>query len=366
MADLKLGFIKPVGADQVVVEGKYVKGGYLVVATTAEMNALITEGQESIVVGSLCYCQATDKFYSYTASGWIESIYTKTQIETALAAKQETLVSGTNIKTVNGQNILGSGDLPAGLVDDVQQNGVSIVENKIANIILETGLGQDSSNSATVTAIRAFVNSSIEASAAYYITSNAAGDAFATKAALDAGPWYYAGHTRTPTRNDYAIVTADETHENKSARYCYTENQWAFQYTFNMSFTQAQVNAINSGITAAKVALYDAHLIDQANPHAVTKDQVGLGNVGNFKAVSTEASQGLTDTEKGNARTNINAEDVANKTTVLSSSSTDVQYASAKVVYDNLALKVDKETGKSLAEEFTDQEIQDIWDEVFT
>ena len=39
----------------------------------------------------------------------------------------------------------------------------------------------------------------------------------------------------------------------------------------------------------------------------VTKSDVGLGNVGNFKAVSTEASQGLTDTEKSNARANIGA-----------------------------------------------------------
>ena len=51
---------------------------------------------------------------------------------------------------------------------------------------------------------------------------------------------------------------------------------------------------------------YD-HVNNTSNPHGVTKAQVGLGNVGNFKAVSTEASQGLTDTEKGNARTNIGA-----------------------------------------------------------
>lgn len=40
---------------------------------------------------------------------------------------------------------------------------------------------------------------------------------------------------------------------------------------------------------------------------AVTLDKsdVGLSNVGNFKAVSTSANQGLTDTEKLNARTNI-------------------------------------------------------------
>lgn len=37
-------------------------------------------------------------------------------------------------------------------------------------------------------------------------------------------------------------------------------------------------------------------------------NEVGLGNVGNFKAVSTVASQGLSDTEKSNARTNIGAQ----------------------------------------------------------
>lgn len=40
---------------------------------------------------------------------------------------------------------------------------------------------------------------------------------------------------------------------------------------------------------------------------SITKSDVGLGNVGNFKAVSTDASQGLTDTEKENARENIGA-----------------------------------------------------------
>lgn len=35
------------------------------------------------------------------------------------------------------------------------------------------------------------------------------------------------------------------------------------------------------------------------------KSEVGLGNVGNFKAVSTESGQELTDQEKANARANI-------------------------------------------------------------
>lgn len=40
----------------------------------------------------------------------------------------------------------------------------------------------------------------------------------------------------------------------------------------------------------------------------LSASDVGLGNVGNFKAVSTVASQGLTDTEKANARANIGAQ----------------------------------------------------------
>lgn len=43
------------------------------------------------------------------------------------------------------------------------------------------------------------------------------------------------------------------------------------------------------------------------NPHRTTKSDVGLGNVGNFKAVSTVANQGLSNTEKSNARSNIGA-----------------------------------------------------------
>ena len=39
----------------------------------------------------------------------------------------------------------------------------------------------------------------------------------------------------------------------------------------------------------------------------LTPTNIGLGNVGNFKAVSTVASQGLTNTEKSNARANIGA-----------------------------------------------------------
>jgi len=62
----------------------------------------------------------------------------------------------------------------------------------------------------------------------------------------------------------------------------------------------------NIKINGTETTVY-THPGSGTNPHGTTKSDVGLGNVGNFKAVSTAASQGLTDTEKSNARANIGA-----------------------------------------------------------
>ena len=55
--------------------------------------------------------------------------------------KQETLVSGTNIKTINNQSLLGSGNITiqgggGGTVTDVEVNGVSVVSGGVAEIDL--------------------------------------------------------------------------------------------------------------------------------------------------------------------------------------------------------------------------------------
>ena len=55
--------------------------------------------------------------------------------------KQDALVSGTNIKTINNQSILGSGNINisggGGTATDVQINGTSITLNNVANIVTE-------------------------------------------------------------------------------------------------------------------------------------------------------------------------------------------------------------------------------------
>lgn len=113
-----------------------------------------------------------------------------------------------------------------------------------------------------------FVNSSLNSITAFYITKNADGDQFNSKAELDSATEFYSGgEVRVPTRNDYCIVLEDETKENSTTRYIYQNNQWEFQYIVNETpLTSEQIKAINSGITPELVTkLQDIDLTDYAD-----------------------------------------------------------------------------------------------------
>ena len=148
-----------------------------------------------------------------------------------------------------------------------------------------------------------------------YITSDINGNPFATKADLDnAIVWYNNGESVLPNKNDYTIVTSDESRtiggQNPTTRYVCVgiENErpvWDFQYVVNNTdFTEEQLAAINSGITENKVNEYDIcesiliyHVLNENNPHGVTKNQIGLDNVDNTsdinKPISTATQNAL-------------------------------------------------------------------------
>ena len=201
-------------------------------------------------------------------------------------------------------------------------NIAQITTNK-NNISTINGKIPSAATSSNQLADKAFVNSSINAIAAYYITSDVEGDAFATKAALDTGPYYHDGSARTPTENDYAIVAADETHSNACTRYSYTGSQWSFQYIVNDTpFTQAQINAINSGITDTKVSNYDTHVAD-TTIHVTTTDK----NTWNSKqAAITGAASTITSSDLTASRALVS--NSSGKVAVSSVTSTELGYVS--------------------------------------
>lgn len=73
-----------------------------------------------------------------------------TATQTAINTKQNTLVSGTNIKTVNGNSILGSGDLTVG-VNYTAGTGISIASNVITNTVPDQIVSLTGANNLSVT-----------------------------------------------------------------------------------------------------------------------------------------------------------------------------------------------------------------------
>lgn len=108
----------------------------------------------------------------------------------------------------------------------------------------------------------------IAAVEAKQLYANATQGQFATKAALTGATKYYNadGTEATPTKNDVAYVLADESHDGKSAKYVVASVSgstitWGFVITFSTStFSQAQMDAINSGVTSTKREGYDTHV----------------------------------------------------------------------------------------------------------
>ena len=167
-------------------------------------------------------------------------------------------------------NIEVQADLIEKLDQKASQEQVDGIEEKIPA----------SATSENQLADKAFVNSSINNYAAFYLTKNANGDAFGTYGEmLLTGKFWNAGVERIPTKNDYLIVLEDETKTTAlgvrpTTRYVYQgewpTGQFEFQYIVNnTSLTQAQVDAINSGITKSIV---DSMVIPSTTHPGYAKD----------------------------------------------------------------------------------------------
>lgn len=86
--------------------------------------------------------------------------YTKTEVDAALSGKQETLVSGTNIKTINNQSILGDGNITIeqGSVD---QTIISGSTNAVAGGAVYDGLAGKQATLVSGTNIKTVGNTSV-------------------------------------------------------------------------------------------------------------------------------------------------------------------------------------------------------------
>ena len=203
---------------------------------------------------------------THTPTKWVlyDKIHTM-DVEIGNKAADNTVVKLTWNQTINGEKTFWTSPVVPSKTTDATNTWTAIAtEAQVYNVAEDVSDINDLIPSAATPtnqlADKDFVNDSINSVTAYYITKNAQWDQWATYAELAAATTFYSGWVlRTPTKNDYTIVLADENHDNATTRYIYN-SWWEYQYTVNeTALTQAQLNALNSGITAAKVSTYDGY-----------------------------------------------------------------------------------------------------------
>ena len=202
------------------------------------------------------------------------------------------------------------------VLEGIQIDGTNQkITNKKVNLITTSS----SNPSDSAFALKGFVNSSINALAAFYITKDADGNPFSTHAELmGATTFYSGGEVRVPTRNDYAIVLKDEVNggaTHNSTRYTYN-NGWEFQYIFNYQFTQAQIDALNSGITATNVSQIATNKSDIAT---INNSAVMKSGINSTKVATYDAYDGRITTAQNKADTNANSIATINNSAVMKS-----------------------------------------------
>ena len=240
--------------------------------TKAIFQTALTNGQQPIIYIPFV---TRDEMEQYVGDGKLTFTKDGAQIGSFTANQKNDLSIELPNSGVWGQitgNIEDQQDLIQKLNDKASQEQVDAIEQKIP-------AAADASNQL---ADKAFVNSSINNYAAFYLTKNANGDAFGTYAELtSATKFWNAGVEKTPTKNDYLVVLQDETKTtalgvDPTTRYTYQgewpTGQFEFQYIVNnTALTQAQIDAINSGITKS---IIDKLVVPSPNNPGWAQDSV--------------------------------------------------------------------------------------------
>jgi hypothetical protein len=120
--------------------------------TAAGLNALNSKITPTVELTQAQYDALVDKdpntYYIITDAQAVDltNYYTKSETNTLLGGKQETLVSGTNIKTINNESILGSGNIDIqGGSTYTAGRGISIANDTISfSLPISAGTGTNS------------------------------------------------------------------------------------------------------------------------------------------------------------------------------------------------------------------------------
>jgi hypothetical protein len=193
-----------------------------------------------------------------------------------VASKQDTLVSGTNIKTINNQSILGSGNIniSGGSATDVQVDSVSITSNNVADLKTMNGNYNASTNKiATASDLSGKVSTTSTANQVY------ATDGSGSQTTLS----YQSSQTDSANKivqrdaNRDVLVPSTPTSNNGATSKSYVDNKTQKGY-LSLSFFVGSTNRTYNGT--------DNNLVDFANGTITTKGGALLLNMSLFGKLS--------------------------------------------------------------------------------
>ena len=268
---------------------KFVALGYTGYISTSTDGETWTQATQVTISSSDTYIDLAyggSQFVTLTSNDYIYTASTISSETISAIGLQPTLVSGTNIKTINSTSLLGSGDisvqpvistsamLSSDLVDDTDKT------HKFATAAQLTQIGTNTTDISTINgkipsaatssnqlADKAFVNSSVQTATANFRGNWDTWSDVPTSAS--SYPADYAGST-TPTVNDYMVVqdasgyTGDTLTGTWRFKYSGTwstdgKSGWLPEYQVNETpLTSAQLAALNSGITTTTKVTHTA------------------------------------------------------------------------------------------------------------
>lgn len=173
---------------------------------------------------------------------------------------------------------------------DTNAGDISALEADVATI---QGKIPTQASTTNQLADKAFVNSSIAAQAANFVTPTADGGQFSSFEAVQTGPYYIAGQlvdgtTVKLTKNDYAMyIKTLEDGAHQQWRALYNGSTWEEQYSIGSAFTAAQQAAIDSGITANGVAQITT------NQNNITSLTTTVGNMYTNEQIDTKVQEAI-------------------------------------------------------------------------